>query len=48
MTIEENKRGLERVIAASAHIFTHENTAEFASAVLSQLATLIGMDKGAL
>jgi response regulator RpfG family c-di-GMP phosphodiesterase len=48
MTIEANKRGLERVIAASAHIFSHENTSEFASAVLSQLATLIGMDKGAL
>jgi response regulator RpfG family c-di-GMP phosphodiesterase len=48
MTIEANKRGLERVIAASAHIFSHEKTAEFASAVLSQLATLIGMDKGAL
>ena len=48
MTIEANKRGLERVIAASAHIFSHEKTAEFASAVLSQLATLIGMDRGAL
>jgi response regulator RpfG family c-di-GMP phosphodiesterase len=48
MTIEANKRGLERVIAASAHIFSHENTAEFASAVLSQLATLVGLDKGAL
>jgi len=48
MTIEANKRGLERVIAASAHIFSHEKTAEFASAVLSQLATLIGLDRGAL
>jgi response regulator RpfG family c-di-GMP phosphodiesterase len=48
MTIEANKRGLERVIAASAHIFSHENTAEFASAVLSQLANLIGVDRGAL
>ena len=48
MTIEANKRGLERVIAASAQIFSHENSAEFASAVLSQLATLIGMDRGAL
>ncbi|MEO8161547.1 MAG: DUF3369 domain-containing protein, partial [Arenimonas sp.] len=48
MTIEANKRGLERVIAASAHIFSHEKTAEFASAVLSQLASLIGMDRGAL
>jgi response regulator RpfG family c-di-GMP phosphodiesterase len=48
MTIEANKHGLERVIAASAHIFSHENTAEFASAVLSQLATLVGLDRGAL
>jgi len=48
MTIEANKRGLERVISASAHIFSHERSTEFASAVLSQLATLIGMDKGAL
>src|SRR4249919_1095490 len=48
MTIEANKRGLERVIAASAHIFSHENTAEFASAVLSQLANLVGLQRGAL
>lgn len=48
MIIEANKRGLERVIAASAHIFSHEKSSEFASAVLSQLATLIGMDRGAL
>ena len=48
MAIEANKRGLERVIAASAHIFSHENTAEFASAVLSQLAALVGMDGAAL
>ncbi len=48
MTIEANKRGLERVIAASAHIFSHENTAEFASAVLSQLAALVGIDRAAL
>jgi response regulator RpfG family c-di-GMP phosphodiesterase len=48
MIIEANKRGLERVIAASAHIFSHEKPAEFASAVLSQLANLVGLQKGAL
>ncbi len=48
MVIEANKRGLERVIAASVHIFSHQKSAEFASAVLSQLATLVGMERGAL
>jgi response regulator RpfG family c-di-GMP phosphodiesterase len=48
MIIEANKRGLERVIAASAHIFSHEKPAEFASAVLSQLANLVGLQRGAL
>jgi response regulator RpfG family c-di-GMP phosphodiesterase len=48
MIIEENKRGLERVISASAHIFSHERPTEFASAVLGQLATLVGMQRGAL
>lgn len=48
MTIEANKRGLERVLAASSHIFSHEKSTEFASAVLSQLAALVGMERGAL
>ena len=48
MIIEANKHGLERVIAASAHIFSHEKTSEFASAVLSQLANLVGLQRGAL
>lgn len=48
MTIEANKRGLERVLAASAHIFSHEKSTEFASAVLSQLTALVGMERGAL
>lgn len=48
MIIEANKRGLERVISASAHIFSHEKTTEFASAVLSQLANLVGLQRGAL
>jgi len=48
MTIEANKRGLERVLAASSHIFSHEKSSEFASAVLSQLTALVGMEHGAL
>lgn len=48
MTIEANKRGLERVIHASARIFSHQHSHEFASAVLDQLAGLVGMDRGAL
>lgn len=48
MTIEENKRGLERVIAASAKIFSLHESHEFASAVLSQLTNLMSMDRGAL
>lgn len=48
MTIEANKRGLERVLAASSHIFSHEKSTEFASAVLSQLTALVGMEHGAL
>ena len=48
MTIEANKRGLERVLEASSHIFSHEKSTEFASAVLSQLTALVGMEHGAL
>lgn len=48
MTIEANKRGLERVLEASSHIFSHEKSSEFASAVLSQLTALVGVEHGAL
>lgn len=48
MIIEQQKRGLERVIQASAHIFSHQKSQEFASAVLDQLTNLLGMRKGAL
>ncbi len=48
MTIEANKRGLERVLEASSNIFSHEKSTEFASAVLSQLTALVGMERGAL
>jgi response regulator RpfG family c-di-GMP phosphodiesterase len=46
--IEANKRGLERVVEASAHVFSHQKTHEFASAVLSQLTALLDMRGGAL
>lgn len=46
--IEANKRGLERVVQASAHVFSHQKTHEFASAVLSQLTALLDMRGGAL
>lgn len=48
MIIEANKRGLERVIASSAHIFSKQKTHEFASAVLTQLTNLVGLERGAL
>jgi response regulator RpfG family c-di-GMP phosphodiesterase len=48
MTIEANKRGLERVIESSAKIFSLHESHEFASAVLGQLTNLMSMDRGAL
>jgi response regulator RpfG family c-di-GMP phosphodiesterase len=45
--LEASRKGLERVIEASAHIFSHEKPGEFASAVLSQLAALTGIERGA-
>lgn len=48
MVIEASRAGLERVLAASSFIFSHEQTTEFASAVLSQLTALVGMERGAL
>ncbi len=48
MLIERNRQGLERVIAASAHIFSHQKSHEFASAVLGQLGNVVGLAKGAM
>lgn len=48
MIIDANKRGLERVIQSSAHIFSQHKTTEFASAVLQQLTGLVGVERGAL
>lgn len=47
-TIEANRLGLENVIRASAQVFTRRNSHEFASAVLSQLAVLVGVERSAL
>ena len=47
-TIEANRRGLERVIGASAYIFSHEHSQRFASTVLEQLTDLLGPGRGAL
>lgn len=46
--IDAARRGLERVVEASAQIHSRRHSHEFASAVLSQLATLTGMQEGAL
>jgi response regulator RpfG family c-di-GMP phosphodiesterase len=48
MLIERNRLGLERVISASAHIFSHQKSHEFASAVLGQLGNVVGLERGAL
>ncbi|HEX3125369.1 MAG TPA: DUF3369 domain-containing protein, partial [Rhodanobacteraceae bacterium] len=47
-TIEAQRRGLERVITASARIFSHQNSRDFPSAVLAQLAELVGLRHGVL
>ncbi|MCK7594087.1 response regulator [Pseudomarimonas salicorniae] len=48
MAVERARQGLERVIGASTQIFSHQRSSEFASAVLSQLVALAGMERGAL
>jgi putative nucleotidyltransferase with HDIG domain len=48
MMIEAARIGLERVVEASAEIHSRNKSHEFASAVLSQLAALVGLKRGAL
>ena len=48
MMIEAAREGLERVVEASATIHSRNKSHEFASAVLSQLAALVGLQHGAL
>jgi response regulator RpfG family c-di-GMP phosphodiesterase len=47
-TIEANRRGLERVIAASAYIFSHEHSQRFPTSVLEQLTEMPGLGRSAL
>ena len=48
MMIEAARQGLERVVEASAQIHSRQKSHEFASAVLAQLAALVGLQRGAL
>ena len=48
MMIEAARIGLERVVEASAVIHSRNKSHEFASAVLAQLAALVGLQRGAL
>jgi response regulator RpfG family c-di-GMP phosphodiesterase len=46
--IEAHRSGLESVIRASAQVFARQNSRDFATAVLSQLGELVGLERGAL
>lgn len=47
-TLNEHRRGLERVIKASAQVFSTGAISQFASAVLSQVTNLLGLEQSAL
>jgi response regulator RpfG family c-di-GMP phosphodiesterase len=46
--LNEHRRGLERVIKASAKVFSTGAISQFASAVLSQVTNLLGLEQSAL
>jgi len=48
MIIEAARAGLTRVIEASTQVHSRQDSHEFASAVLQQLAALVGLQQGAL
>ncbi|HOV15015.1 MAG TPA: DUF3369 domain-containing protein [Spirochaetota bacterium] len=48
VTIEKNKIGLKKIIEASAKIFEMQSMRKFASGVLTQLTSLINVNKDAL
>jgi response regulator RpfG family c-di-GMP phosphodiesterase len=48
VTIEKNRRGLERIIDSSTHIFEIQSFKKLASGVLYQLASIINADENAL
>jgi response regulator RpfG family c-di-GMP phosphodiesterase len=47
-TLNENRKGLEKVIKASTEIFSSNTLNKFASAVLAQVTTLLGLEQSAL
>ncbi len=47
-TIERNKRGLEKIIAASSHMFEIQSMRTFVSGVLTQLTSLLRFDESSL
>ena len=47
-TLNENRKGLEKVIKASTEIFSSDTLNKFASAVLSQVTNLLGLEQSAL
>lgn len=47
-TLDLNRRGLEKVIKASTDAFASNSLSKFASAVLAQITTLLGLEQSAL
>ncbi len=47
-TIERNKHGLEKIIAASSHMFEIQSLRTFVSGVLTQLTSLLRFDESSL
>ncbi len=47
-TLNQHRHGLERVIKASAEVFSSGAISQFASAVLSQVTNLLGLEQSAL
>jgi response regulator RpfG family c-di-GMP phosphodiesterase len=47
-TIERSKKGLERIIESSANIFEQQSMKEFATGVLEQIISILGLSRNAL
>ena len=48
MTIEDNKRGLEKIIEASATIFEPQSMERFVGGIMEQLTSLLHLDEKAV
>jgi response regulator RpfG family c-di-GMP phosphodiesterase len=48
VTIERSRKGLEKIIEASAHIFELQSLKRFASGVLEQITSLLNIDRDAI